>query len=260
MTKIILQKQAAVAILTLNDPDQLNAMDVAMGQEFSRALDDIARDSQVRAVVLTGAGRAFSSGGNLAMLKAMMGKDGAANSRALRKFYPLFLKVRDIPQPVIAAINGAAVGAGFCMALACDIRYAADTAKLGANFARIGLAPGMAGTYLTTRLAGPQAAAEILLTGRLFSAAEAQALGLVNKVVAADELLAQALETAAAIAGNGPIAVHHIKRGIQKALHVTFDEMLDYDSHCQAECFLSQDIVEGVAAAQDKRPPRFTGS
>lgn len=252
-------KKDSIATLTLNVPDQLNAMTEDMGKQFAKYLQQIKKDSEIRCVIITGAGRAFSSGGNLDMLTAKINRPKARNAADLKKFYKLFLGVRDLPQPVIAAINGPAVGAGFCLSLACDLRYAASTAKLGANFARIGLAPGMGGTYLVTRLVGPVKASEILLTGEVFSAQKALALGLINDVFEPEEFHDRVRQVACSLAQNGPIALRQIKKGIQLALHKTLDQMFDYDSNAQAECFASKDIIEGIQAIKEKRAPRFTG-
>jgi enoyl-CoA hydratase/carnithine racemase len=259
MSLVNCQIENHIATLTLNAPDQLNAMDVAMGREFNALLKTIKKNKDIRVVIVTGAGRAFSSGGNLDMIAAKFKKSRAINQKELTAFYKLFLEVRNLPQPVIAAINGPAVGAGFCLALASDLRYVSATAKMGANFSRIGLAPGMGGTYLITRLAGPIFAAEILLTGKIFDAEEAQRFGLVNGVCAHDDLLTKVRSVAAEIAGNGPIPVQQIKHGIQMAGHKTLEQMFAYDAKMQAVCFASKDIQEGIQAVRDKRAPAFLG-
>lgn len=249
----------AVATVTLNDPERLNAMSVAMGREFSTLFKTIGKDKKIRAVVLTGAGRAFSSGGNLDMICGLIGKPKAGVATKLKAFYKLFLCVRDIPQPVIAAINGPAIGAGFCLAMACDLKYAAANAKMGANFSRIGLAPGMAGTYLMSRLAGPVHAAEILLTGKTFGAPQAERYGLINAILPDGELLTHATDVARDIASNAPLAVAKIKFGLQDAQNKTLAAMFDYDAKSQALCLNSQDIKEGINAIKEKRAPVFQG-
>lgn len=259
MSRVILNEEGAVITLTLNAPDQLNAMDEAMGLEFRDRLHDIRSHQTCRAVILTGAGRAFSSGGNLDMLREKFLKTAEVNQQELKTFYRTFLQIRELDVPVIAAINGPAVGAGFCLSLASDLRYAAASAKLGANFAKLGLAPGMGGTYLVTRLVGPVRAAEILLTGKIFDAATAERYGLLNGIFPDDQLLIEVRRIAQDIASSGPIAVKAIKHGIQSALHKSLEEMFDYDAAAQARCFASQDIHEGVAAVQEKRKPNFRG-
>jgi enoyl-CoA hydratase len=259
MSQINLKKDGPVLTLTLNAPEQLNAMDIPMGKEFQRIIKSLGKDKSVRAVIITGAGRAFSSGGNLAMIEDKFGKSKTVNERELKSFYKMFLGLRDIPQPVIAAINGPAVGAGFCMAMACDLRYAATTAKMGANFSRIGLAPGMGGTYLITRVAGPVNAAEILLTGRVFDAKKAMEYGILNGLCEPDTLIPTVASLAQEIACNGPLPVSQIKKGVQLAQHRTLEQMFAYDAKMQAICFASQDIREGIKAIREKRDPIFKG-
>lgn len=260
MTDLVtLHIDSFIATITLNHPQTLNAMDEAMGKEFSTVVKKIAQDASVRVVVITGAGRAFSSGGNLDMLEARIKKNQETNKAELKAFYQIYLELRNLPQPTVAAINGPAVGAGFCLALACDLRYASIDAKMGANFARIGLAPGMGGTYLITRLLGPLAAAEVLMLANLYSAMEAKELGLVSQVFAADQLLAETNRVAQRIAANAPLSVQMIKKGIHLAMQATLEEMFDYDSACQASSFATADIKEGVRALREKRNPQFMG-
>ncbi len=248
-----------IATVTFNRPENLNALDKAMGLAFAKRLREIKKNRDVRVVILTGSGRAFSSGGNLDMIEAKTKKGFLANKNELKKFYKLFLGVRDLKVPVIAAMNGPAIGAGFCLSLACDLRYAATTAKIGANFAKIGLAPGMGGSYLITRLVGPTRAAEILLLAENLSAERALQMGLLNGIFLPETLLNHVYGVAKVIAENGPMAIRMIKKGIQKAIHATLSEMFDYDSTCQAKSFGSEDIKEGIRAIREKRSPKFLG-
>ncbi len=256
---LLLDIKDHIATLTFNTPDNLNALDDPMGKAFADALKKIKADKSIRVVVLTGAGRAFSSGGNLDMIQSRMKKKPTTNKAELKKFYKTFLAVRDLRMPVIAAINGPAIGAGFCLSLACDLRYAANTAKLGANFAKIGLAPGMGGTYIITQLAGPTRAAEIMLLAETLTAQAAYDMGLLNGLTEPDQLLPTVMAKAKLIAANGPVPIAVIKKGIQKALTSSLEKMFDYDSSAQAQCFLTDDIKEGVAAIREKRAPVFTG-
>lgn len=259
MSLVLYKKQAHIVTITLNDPERLNAMSVAMGRQFQKHMQKIKNDPSVRVVIITGAGRAFSSGGHLDMLTEKLSKSKAANEKNLKNFYRMFLSLRNIPQPVIAAINGPAIGAGLCLALACDLRYATTTARLGATFARIGLAPGMGGTWLITRLAGPVFASELLLTGKVFDAKQALRFGLINGLVEPTELMRCARSVAGEIAKNGPIALKHIKKGIQKALTGTLEELIAYEARAQAACFATGDIKEGIAAVKARRSPVFLG-
>ncbi|MBX7148203.1 enoyl-CoA hydratase/isomerase family protein [bacterium] len=256
---IIYQEIGHVALVTFNQPDKLNALDDAMGDAFQKILARVEANKDIRVMVITGAGRAFSSGGNLDMLEDRVKRTPETNKRELMAFYQLFLDMRKIRVPVIAAINGPAVGAGFCMTLASDLRYAAKGAKLGANFSKLGLAPGMGGTYLVTRLAGPVNAAEILMLGELFTAERALDMGLINGVFDPDQLLAEVQKIAEKLAANAPISVAAIKKGIQRAQHETLEELFEYDSSMQAQCFTTEDIKEGILAIREKRAPWFKG-
>ena len=259
MPLILLDKKNNITTITFNNPDQLNAMDVTMGKEFSKIITHIKNDKSTRVVILTGSGRAFSAGGNLDMLEEKTKKSRATNQRDMMTFYKMFLNIRNLPQPVIASINGAAVGAGFCLSLACDLRLASRDAKFGANFAKLGLAPGMGGTFLITRLAGAQNAAEILMTGKLFTADQALAFGLLNRICEPTELADDVEKLACEIAQNGPMSLKLIKRGIQLAQTKTLEQMFLYDAKAQAQCFATSDIKEGIAAVRQKRVPLFSG-
>lgn len=260
MTPLVLyQTDGPIATITFNRPETLNALDEPLGLELGKILSRIEADKNVRVAILTGSGRAFSSGGNLDMIEGRTKKKPATNRSELKKFYHVFLNIRKLRVPVIAAINGHAIGAGFCLALACDLRYAASTAKMGANFARLGLAPGMGGTYLITRLAGPMRAAEILLLAENLAASRAHDMGLLNGVFEPEHLMSHVHGVAKVIAENGPLAIAHIKKGIQKALDATLEKIFDYDSAAQAASFATADIREGIRAIREKRPPNFDG-
>jgi len=255
-----------VVTLHFNDPDRMNAMSRAMGHAFSDQIARLACDERLRAVVLTGEGRAFSAGGDLDMLQAQADRGAAGPGSAWRgirdemtSFYRLFLAVRDLPCPTIAAIQGPAIGAGFCVALGCDFRYTARDAKLGLNFTRIGVHPGMGATWTLPRLVGPALAAELLYTSRIIDGEEAGRIGLANRVFSKDEVLAQAQRTAAEIAGNGPAAVRAVKRALSRTENVSLEDQLQFEASEQARNFESTDAQEGIAAVREKRSPSFTG-
>jgi 2-(1,2-epoxy-1,2-dihydrophenyl)acetyl-CoA isomerase len=256
---ITYQAQQGIVTLTFNQPDNLNAMDEAMGKVFNEMMKKIQKDSSARVVILTGSGRAFSSGGNLDMIEGKMRKKPLQNKKELISFYKLFLTVRDLKVPVIAAINGHAIGAGFCLSLACDLRYAAESAKLGANFSKIGLAPGMGGTYLVTRLVGITRAAEILMLAENMPAQRAMELGLLNGVCKDEELMEKVQSIAKKISENAPLPLAYIKKGIQMAENSTLQKLFIYDSTAQAKCFASEDIKEGIKSIREKRAPLFKG-
>ena len=256
---IILQIENHIATLTFNRPDKLNALDEEIGKAFQKGLKEIDKNRDIRVVILTGAGRAFSAGGNLNMIESRTHKKETVNKKELKMFYRIFLGVRNLRVPIISAVNGHAIGAGFCLALACDLRYAAGDAKMGGNFAKIGLAPGMGGTYLITRLVGPTRAAEVLFLAENLSAQRAFDMGLLNGVFEGDKLMPHVHGVAKVIAENGPIPVAMIKKGIQKALHATLEQMFEYDSACQAKTFTTEDIREGIRAIREKKSPNFQG-
>ena len=264
---LILQtRDGDVVTLTFNDPTRLNAMTQAMGEAFSAAITALAADARLRAVVLTGAGRAFSAGGDLAMIEARAAQGAESGPRGrgqirdgMRAFYQLFLAVRDLPCPVIAAINGAAIGAGLCVALACDVRIASSEAKLGLNFTQLGLHPGMGATWTLPRLVGPARAAEILFSSRVFSGGEAAAIGLVNRAVAPAEVLPAARTLAAEFAAAAPLAVRGVKRALRRSDQASLEDQLGFEAQEQAACFESRDVHEGLAAARERRAPKFEG-
>jgi enoyl-CoA hydratase len=175
------------------------------------------------------------------------------------RFYRLFLRLRALPQPSIAAVNGAAIGAGCCVALACDLRLAASEAKLGLNFNRLGLHPGMAATWTLPRIVGAAQAAELLYTGRILDGAEAARIGLVNRAVPRAKLREEALALAHSIAANAPLAVQATKRSLALSGATTLDEQLDQEAREQAIGYESADLLEGLAAIRERRAPAFEG-
>jgi len=253
-------REGDVVTLHFNDPDRLNAMTRAMGEAFRDRIGVLARDETLRALVLTGVGRAFSAGGDLDMLQQQApGLAWRGIRDEMSSFYRLFLSIRDIPCPTIAAINGHAVGAGFCVALGCDFRFVATEAKLGLNFTRIGVHPGMAATWNLPRLVGPGLAAELLYTSRMLDGDEAARIGLANRVLPRDEVLAAAAATAAEIAGNAPLAVRAVKRALRRTETASIEDQLQFEATEQARNFESEDAHEGIAAVREKRAPRFEG-
>jgi enoyl-CoA hydratase/carnithine racemase len=263
---ILIARDGDVVTLTFNDPSHLNAMTQAMGEAFSAAVAELAGDASLRAVVLTGAGRAFSAGGDLTIIEARAAAGAANGPRGrgairdgMRSFYKLFLAVRELPCPTIAALNGAAIGAGLCVALACDVRLAANEAKLGLNFTQLGLHPGMGATWTLPRLVGPARAAEILFSSRVFSGAEAAAIGLANRALPAPEVLPAARALAAEFAATAPLAVRGVKRSLRRSLDATLEDQLSFEAQEQAETFESRDVHEGLAAIRERRAPKFEG-
>jgi enoyl-CoA hydratase len=250
-----------IATLLLNDPTSRNAMTPGMGEEMVLAVAELRRNSRVRVVLVTGAGRSFSAGGNLSMLArdAGLSSEGPSMAGSPKDFYSRFLSIRDLEVPTIAVINGHAIGAGLCFALGCDIRIAAREAKLGMTFTRLGIHPGMGATYALPRLVGTAVACELLFTGRVFDADEAARLGIVNRVVQHDDLGRHARELATEIATAGPVAVRLTKRAIYQGEGRSLEEALALESSQQVQTFSTEDAKEGIRAIMEKRPPVFHG-
>jgi enoyl-CoA hydratase len=253
--------EPGVAVLVLDDPDRRNAMTVDMGEALRTTTEELGGDDELRVAVLTGEPPAFSAGGDLAMLEdygRRTREEGFDATEPMRAFYARFLSVRDLPVPVIAAINGHAVGAGLCVALACDLRIVAEEAKVGLNFARLGLHPGMGGSWLLPRSLDGQRAAELLYTGRLVAGRDAAAWGLALESLPADAVLSRALELAGEIAAAAPQVVRQLKETLN-APAGSLDEALGREAACQALNYGTDDLQEGLSAGRERRAPRFTG-
>ncbi len=257
---VLLERAGAVATLVLNRPDRLNALNVELGRALADSLRALAEDPEIRAVVLTGAGRAFCSGGDLTLLRdARLRNAGRELEGLLRAGKEIVLALATMPKPVLAVVNGPAAGAGMNLALACDLRIASELATFGQNFAKVGLVPDFGGTYLLPRLAGASRAAELFYTGEMISAAEAERLGLVNKVVPADRLAEEAHGMAARLAEAPPLSVRAIKQVLFDQDRAALERALDWENEKQVQCFLSEDCAEGLDAFFAKRKPRFRG-
>jgi enoyl-CoA hydratase/carnithine racemase len=248
-----------VAELVLARPAARNAMTDAMGIEIAHAVAAINGNAAVRVVLVRGDGEAFSAGGDFAMLAERARATEAENRMTMRRFYASFLTVRAVRVPTIAVIAGSAIGAGLCLALACDLRLAASHVKLAASFVRVGLHPGMGATWMLPRLVGPAIAAELLLTGRAIDAPEALRIGLVNQVHAADALDGAAWALAREIAAAAPLAVAQTKATLAGALERTLDDALAREADAQAIDFGTADLGEALQAAAQRRTPTFRG-
>lgn len=248
-----------IAVLTLNDPDRRNAMSDRMTALWKEAVAELAADAALRCVVVTGAGSAFTSGGDLSWIRDKNAIEIPALRDRMLAFYRTWLAIRRLEVPTIAAINGHAVGAGFCLALACDLRYAAAEAKMLAPFTALGLHPGMAATWLLPEVAGLPLARELLFTGRAVTGAQAESYGLVNRAVPRENVLTEALTVAAEIAAQAPIATRLTKVALSEGGHPDMDAALRWESLAQPVTMTSQDMLEGLAAQQERRRPNFTG-
>ena len=255
MAEVETSREGAVLTITLNRPDVLNALNAAVHAALRRALKD-ARDPEVRAVVVTGAGRGFCVGQDLTEFQEAAG-DIAGRLRAT--YHPNIRAIRELEKPVIAAVNGAAAGAGLSLACACDIRIAADAASFVPAFINIGLVPDSGGSYFIARVLGPARAFEWMSSGRKLTAAEAHAWGLVSEVVEADALPARAAEVATRLAELPTRGIGMTKRLLDAAPTATLEEQLEREAQLQAAATETDDFREGVTAFLDKRPPKFTG-
>ncbi len=249
-----------VGVITLQRPDNRNSMTPELLDAFAAASTAARADASIRVLVVTGTGSCFSSGADF---KSTLQRDDGQTPRAPHEksyaMYEPFLSLLDIEVPVIGALNGHTVGGGFGLALVCDVRIGAIGAKYGANFVKLGLAPGMAISYLLPHLIGAARASELLLSGRLVDGTEAAALGILNRAVPATDVLPVAMELARTIAGNAPLAVRHTKAAIRRGLAWTVREAARAESVAQAETIATDDAKEGIAALLEKRTPVFTG-
>lgn len=256
---VVERRPDGIAVLTLNDPDRRNAMSDAMTERWKAAMAELRADAGLRCVVLTGAGSAFTSGGDLGWIAEKSAGSVPALRDRMLEFYRTWLAIRSLEVPTIAAVNGHAVGAGLCLALACDLRYAAEDAKLLVPFTALGLHPGMAATWLLPEVAGLPLARELLFTGRAVTGTEAAASGLVNRAFARDAVLAESLAVAERIAAQAPIATRLTKVALSNGGHRDMDSALRWESLAQPVTMTSRDMLEGIAAQREKRRPDFTG-
>ena len=258
MTETVLRATSdGVLILTLNRPDALNSFNVEMKEAVLSALKDAGRDKSVRVVVLTGAGRAFSAGQDL---KERQQADAADLGTELRvRYNPIVLAMRRMEKPVIGAINGVAAGAGISVALACDIRIASESASFIEVFGRVGLVPDTGSSWFLPRLVGYARAAEMSFTTDPVDAATAERIGLVNRVVPADQLMTDTNALAARLARSAPIALALAKRALNRSLETNLEQALEFEAELQSIAGRSKDYAEGVAAFVEKRQPNFTG-
>ncbi len=259
---LLVDRSEPIVRITLNNPEQRNAMPPEMGIALTEAVQEINADRKARVVVVRGAGRAFSAGGNLDNLEAETRGEREREAGGLgggARFYRLFLSIRDLEVPTIAAVNGHAVGAGLCFALAHDLRVIHERAKLGVTFTRLGIHPGMAATWTLPRLIGSSRAADLLYTGRLITAQEALEMGIANRIGGDDDFDATVNELAERIAGSGPVAVRGVKETLRGTFDRTIDDALEREGAVQARTFTTDDAKEGIAAIKARREPEFKG-
>ncbi|MBI3484008.1 MAG: enoyl-CoA hydratase [Acidobacteria bacterium] len=253
-------REGAVLTLTMNRPDKMNALNIELTAALLDAFHRAAADPEIRAIVLTGAGRAFCAGGDLALIADARRRNAGHELESLiRGGSQLALVICDTPVPVLAAVNGPAAGAGMNVALACDLRIASENASFGQNFAKVGLFPDFGGTYFLPRLAGPARAAEMFYTGDMISAAEAERIGVVNHVVPHDRLAEEARALAGKLAAAPPMAARAVKKVLFGAERAALESALELEVQQQVKCFSSEDCTEGLRAFFEKRTPQFRG-
>lgn len=246
-----------IAVITFNRPKVLNAINQDLMQEFSRALDVVRKSSIIKVLVLTGAGeKAFVAGADISQFETMTEKDAV---RFASFGQAVFNKIEELPQPVIAAVNGFALGGGCELVSACDFIYASETAKFGQPEVNLGIIPGFGGTQRFTRLLGKAMAKELIFTGSIIDAYEALRIGLVNKVCKSEQLMNEVLATSKMILSKGSLAVSYAKHAIEEGYHKELKAALDIECKAFSKTFGTQDQKEGARAFLEKRLPKFIG-
>lgn len=250
--RLVISKKYETGIILLNRPEALNAMDAGMLMELGDSIDELEKDDNVRVILITG-GKNFCAGADIKEMKGKTPKE--AKDFALLG-HAVFKKIENCRKPVIAAISGYALGGGCELALACDLRIAGENAKIGQPEVALGLIPGFSGIQRLTRLIGVARAKELVLTGKIVDANEAEFIGLVNHVVTDRELMDQAEETARLVARQGPSAVRLAKEILNMSSEMS-DELIAADIEAFARCFETEEHIEGIDAFIEKRKPRF---
>jgi 2-(1,2-epoxy-1,2-dihydrophenyl)acetyl-CoA isomerase len=258
---VVLEKrEGRVATLTMNRPERMNALNADLVVALKDAFTRLGEDPEINVVILAGAGRAFCAGGDLSVIgKGRQENNVAELQPILRLGMQIVLKMRTMRQPVIAAVHGAAAGAGMNIALAADIRVASEDAMFGQNFAKVGLFPDYGGTFFLPQLVGPAKAAELFYTGEMINAAEALRIGAVNRVVPLEQLESEVRALAQKIAEGPAIAIRAVKGTLFGRDKEKLTELLDLEVEQQMKCFYSEDCSEGIRAFFEKRLPKFHG-
>lgn len=251
---IIVEIKEKVGMVKMNRPNVLNALNIETLQELSKAISHLSESDDVRVIIITGEGKAFVAGADIAEMKDMSPDEAIQFSKSGQKVFDLIARTE---KPVIAAVNGFALGGGCELALACDIRIASDKAKLGQPEVDLGVIPGFAGTQRLSRLVGVAKAKEMIFTGDMVDAQTAHSIGLVNQVVPADQLMNVCMELANKIASKGPTAVKMAKRVINQGIEAHLEEGSAYETRDFAECFATGEAKEGMSAFLEKRKPNW---
>ncbi len=254
---IELQVEGGIATITLNRPKALNALNLAMVGELAQAVHQVRDDPTVRVVVITGSGeKAFAAGADITEFKQMSPMDAWSFNQQIQRLY---LDIEGLAKPVIAAVNGYALGGGCELMMACDIVYASDQAKIGQPEINLGIIPGAGGTQRLPRLIGKQRAKELVLTGDIIGAQEAWNLGLLNKVLPPDQLMPEVKKLAEKLVAKGAVALKAAKAAIEEGYDIELDRGLANEGKLFALCFATEDKTEGVNAFLEKRKPNFKG-
>jgi enoyl-CoA hydratase/carnithine racemase len=251
-----MEKKAGIGYLTLNRPEVRNAFSREMIDELQQALTVVDKDNEIRVLIITGAGHVFQAGADISELRCMQPMDILRWNEGIVRINAALEKLR---QPVIAAINGAALGGGLELAISCSLRIAAESAVMGLPEVKLGIIPGTGGTQRLPRLIGKGRAAELLLTGKIIDAREAFQIGLVNQVTADEQLMQAAENLTAEILVNAPIAVEMAKDALEVGKDLPLEQAVQYSQKNCITCFSTEDMQEGMAAFLEKRKPRFTG-
>jgi 2-(1,2-epoxy-1,2-dihydrophenyl)acetyl-CoA isomerase len=250
-----------ILTITLDRAEKLNAFAGHMRRDLGETLERAGSDDDVRVIVITGAGRAFCAGGDVAAMDEMMAREDADEfARMLGAGRRVVTAIREMVKPVVASINGVASGAGFNLALACDLRIAAESARFSQSFVKVGLHPDWGGTYFLPRIVPPNIACEMFFLGDAIDSTRALTLGLVNRVVPDDQLAAETARLAERLRDAPPESIAAAKHAVYLSHHAELDEMLQYETEAQLRCFQTTDAREGVRAFLEKRRPRFNNS
>lgn len=257
--RLSVRREGGLLVVELADPERRNMMGLEMTAAWARLMAAASLDREVRAVLVTGRGSAFSSGGNTSWIGADSHEPTAVLRARMLAYYRAWLSVRDLEVPTIAVVNGPAIGAGAALALACDIRWAGQSAVMALPFLRMGMHPGMLSTFLLAEAGGPAVARDLLLTGRRVPADELLALGLVSRVLPDDRLLVESIEGAAGVAAAAPVPARLTKVALRDGLTRDWAAAMQWEGLAQAVTLGSRDLAEGLAALRDRRAPHFTG-
>lgn len=256
LTYLLVEQIGNVLIIRLHEPEKRNALTMDIRHELLTALSKAEQDPNIRCIVLTGEGKAFSAGGDLSALKDLKPLEGR---KRLQSAHPLMMKMLEMEKPIIAAVNGAAAGAGFSLLLLCDMIISSEDAFFVQSFVHVGLVPDFAAIHFLPALIGVQRAKELMFLGERISAKDAYQLGIINKIVAADRLMDETLKLAKKLSEKAPNSIGLTKKLMNVNLNRDLRVLLEMEAQAQEICFQTEDFKEGVQAFFEKRPPQFTG-